>query len=44
MSAPRVASRYAKSLLSLAEEKQQLDAVEKDIELVLNTVAASDEL
>lgn len=44
MATPRVASRYAKSLLTLAEERKELDVVERDIHLVLNTVKASAEL
>ena len=44
MAAPRVASRYAKSLLTLAEERKELDVIERDIQTVLQTVQASDEL
>ena len=44
MAAPRVASRYAKSLLTLAEERKELDVIEGDIQTVLQTVEASDEL
>jgi F-type H+-transporting ATPase subunit delta len=44
MAAPRVASRYAKSLLSLAEERGELNAIEQDIETVRSTVHASGEL
>lgn len=44
MAAPRVASRYAKSLLTLAEERKELDVIERDIQTVLQTVKASEEL
>ena len=44
MAAPRVASRYAKSLLTLADERKELDVVERDIQTVFQTVQASDEL
>jgi F-type H+-transporting ATPase subunit delta len=44
MAAPRVASRYAKSLLTLAEERKELDVVEHDVATVLRTIQASEEL
>lgn len=44
MSSFRLASRYAKSLLQLANEKGQLEAVKNDIELLHNTFSASREL
>lgn len=43
MSNYRVATRYAKSLLDLAKEKGQLDAVKKDIGLLENILAQSSE-
>lgn len=44
MSSFRLASRYAKSLLQLAEEKGQLEAVKNDIELLNEAFSASREL
>ncbi len=38
------AHRYAKSLIALAQEKSQLDAVNTDMALIANTVAESKEL
>lgn len=43
MSAHRLASRYAKSLLDLAVEKKELDAVHKDIERFNAVVKVSSE-
>jgi|SRR5690606_1636954 len=44
MSIFTVASRYAKSLLDLAEEQGQLDAVKKDIEGVISILKSNTEL
>jgi F-type H+-transporting ATPase subunit delta len=44
MSSFRLASRYAKSLIQLAQEKGILDAVKADVELIDNTLASSREL
>lgn len=41
---PKVAHRYAKSLLDLAEERNQQDEVQKDMELVLSTIRESKDL
>ncbi len=40
----RVASRYAKALVSLAVELNELDGVKKDVDFVLNTVVGSRDL
>lgn len=39
----KVASRYAKSLIGLAQEKNLLEEVKKDMELILNNFKASKE-
>jgi F-type H+-transporting ATPase subunit delta len=44
MAVARVASRYAKALLSLAEERGELDAVAKDLALLEEVVAGNREL
>ncbi|MFT7614254.1 MAG: F-type H+-transporting ATPase subunit delta [Parvicellaceae bacterium] len=44
MAGHRAASRYAKSLIELSQEKGQLDTVYADMELVSNTIDASHEL
>ncbi len=44
MSSFRLASRYAKSLLQLAQEKGQLEAVKSDIELLNSAFSGSREL
>lgn len=44
MSIGRVTSRYAKSLIDLADEKKVLDAVEKDMQLFLGTCNSCREL
>lgn len=44
MSSFRIATRYAKSLIQLAEEKGQLDAVQKDIVALDNAFESSSEL
>lgn len=44
MAGSKVASRYAKGFLGLAAEKNQLDAVVKDMELIIKTAADSKEL
>jgi F-type H+-transporting ATPase subunit delta len=44
MSEIQVASRYAKSLIDLAEEQGSLEAVKKDIESFLQVVKANSEL
>ena len=44
MSIFTVASRYAKSLLDLAQEQGQLDAVKVDIEGVISALKSNDEL
>ena len=38
MSSFRLASRYSKSLLQLAQEKGQLEAVKADMALISNTL------
>ena len=40
----RVASRYAKALVSLAVERKELDAVRQDVDFVLNTINGSRDL
>ena len=40
----RVASRYAKALVSLAVERKELDAVRQDVDFVLNTIKGSRDL
>ncbi len=40
----RVASRYAKALINLAVERNELDAAKKDIDLVYSTCLESNEL
>ena len=40
----RVASRYAKALVSLAVERKDLDAVRQDVDFVLNTIKGSRDL
>lgn len=44
MSIFKVASRYAKSLLDLAQEQGQLDAVKKDMESVVSVLKSNSEL
>ncbi len=44
MAGKRAAQRYAKALLSLAQEKKSLDQVNADIRLLANTMEASKEL
>lgn len=44
MAQSRVAGRYAKALLDLAKEKNSLDAVFNDMNLLRNTLSASSEL
>jgi F-type H+-transporting ATPase subunit delta len=44
MAVARVASRYAKALLSLAEERGELDAVAKDLALLEEVVAGNRDL
>jgi F-type H+-transporting ATPase subunit delta len=44
MSDIKVASRYAKALLELAVEKKQLDAIYKDVNLLLSIAAQNREL
>lgn len=44
MSLKRVTSRYAKSLIELAQERKVLDAVEKDMKLFLTTCSANRDL
>jgi F-type H+-transporting ATPase subunit delta len=44
MSSFRLASRYAKSLIQLAQEKGILDVVKADVELIDNTLESSREL
>ncbi|MBI1183835.1 ATP synthase F1 subunit delta [bacterium] len=44
MSQYRITSRYAKALLDLSVERNMLDEVEKDVELIVNTCEASREL
>lgn len=44
MKGPRIASRYAKSLLILCQERNEVDVVLADMELVANTIAASHDL
>jgi len=44
MAGHRAASRYAKSLIELSQEKGQLDAVYADMELISNTIEESHEL
>ncbi len=44
MSTFNVATRYAKALVKLAEEKKVFSSVSEDAELVFNTVSASKEL
>lgn len=44
MQNPRLASRYAKSLIDIAKEQQNLEAVLTDMELIRNTMTSSREL
>jgi F-type H+-transporting ATPase subunit delta len=44
MLSPRLAHRYAKSILSLAEERNSLDEVVKDMRLLQETLAGSKDL
>ena len=44
MASPRVANRYAKSLLLLAEERGALECLENDIQLIEQTVSDSKDL
>lgn len=44
MSSFRLASRYSKSLLQLAQEKGQLEAVKTDMSLISNTLKSSRDL
>ncbi|MEZ4798487.1 MAG: ATP synthase F1 subunit delta [Flavobacteriales bacterium] len=44
MKGPRIASRYAKSLLILCQEKNAVDAVLADMEMVGNTITGSRDL
>ena len=44
MAQPRVASRYAKSLLELAESRQELDRVEADLDLLARVLHGSSDL
>ena len=44
MLSPRLAHRYAKSLLSIAEERNELAVVVKDIHLLQETIEASKDL
>lgn len=44
MKGPRIASRYAKSLLILCKEKNAVDVVLADMEMVANTISASRDL
>lgn len=44
MTNPRLASRYAQSLLDIAEEQNVLPAVVQDMKLISNTIAQSREL
>ncbi|MCH2197267.1 MAG: ATP synthase F1 subunit delta [Flavobacteriales bacterium] len=41
---PKVAHRYAKSLLDLATERNEVDAVEKDMRLISSTIQESRDL
>lgn len=41
---PKVAQRYAKSLINLAAERKEIDAVEKDMNLILSTLEESRDL
>ncbi|TVR36462.1 MAG: F0F1 ATP synthase subunit delta, partial [Cryomorphaceae bacterium] len=44
MKKPRVSNRYAKSILTLAAERNELSAVREDLLLVGNSIAQSREL
>ncbi|HAE29657.1 MAG TPA: ATP synthase F1 subunit delta [Flavobacteriales bacterium] len=44
MAGHRAATRYAKSLISLSQEKDQLDAVYADMQLIAGTISESREL
>ena len=44
MSESTVATRYAKSIIDLAEENKTLEAVKKDMELFSHTLRANHEL
>ncbi|RYD52950.1 MAG: ATP synthase F1 subunit delta [Sphingobacteriales bacterium] len=44
MQNPRLASRYAKSLLDLAQEQNQLDSVLQDMQLIQSATAGTPEL
>lgn len=44
MASPRVAYRYAKSLISLAQEQNALEKIQDDLLLLSGTLRASDEL
>jgi len=44
MRIPRVASRYAKSLVSLAQERNELDAIKNDVDFILSALKEHREL
>ena len=44
MRIPRVASRYAKALVSIAQERNELDVVKNDVEVVLKALRESRDL
>lgn len=44
MASPRVAYRYAKSLISLAQEQNAVEAIKQDLSLLAGTLRSSDDL